>query len=388
MPVTAEATKPCDPPLERVSAIDALRGLAALVVLMAHARSMLWVGVSETYRQHGWQPDLNAWLGYLSAPLGLGGRGVTLFFVLSGYCIHRRSAQLLAANPGARLNSMVFFVRRFWRIYPTYFAALLVTALIDGWLAGWTGSSPPGQDNSLYAFLISCVSLQGYLAPHFGSNGVFWTLAMEVHLYAAYPLLFVLSRRWGPQGALLCTLFAGMGYVVVDALTGLERRLPHRFEIGPVFLPYWFTWTIGFFLAEVEAGRAADWGDRRWRLLGTGGLAAGLALTVTGHHYVAEVGWALFFAALLRWSLVPEGRRFWNRRFGLGLALVGFFSYSLYAIHAPLLRVFQSLLAPTHPQKFATLWPALGGVACVIPVAWLFFRMVEWWSIKKSARQR
>ena len=84
MPVTAEATKPCDPPLERVSAIDALRGLAALVVLMAHARSMLWVGVSETYRQHGWQPDLNAWLGYLSAPLGLGGRGVTLFFVLSG----------------------------------------------------------------------------------------------------------------------------------------------------------------------------------------------------------------------------------------------------------------------------------------------------------------
>ena len=40
MPVTAEATKPSDPQLERVSAVDALRGLAASVVLMAHARQV------------------------------------------------------------------------------------------------------------------------------------------------------------------------------------------------------------------------------------------------------------------------------------------------------------------------------------------------------------
>lgn len=371
----------------RLSSIDALRGLAALVVVLYHARGSWWIGASETYRHYGLSLNVNAWLGYISVPLSLGNLGVTLFFVLSGYCIHRRGANLLAANTSEQPDWRGFFARRFFRIYPTYLAALLLTALIDACLASRTGNSPQGQDNSLFAFLVSCLSLQGYLAPHFGSNGVFWTLAMEMHLYFAYPLLFLLSRRWGPMNTLLFTLLVGFSYIAADRVFDLEARLPHRFQCGPVFFPYWFTWTLGFFLAEVEAGRVEDFGVSQWRLVGFGGFAVGLVLTLIGFKYPAEMCWALFFAALLSWSLKRNGNQFWSGKPGLVLAGIGVFSYSLYAIHAPLLLAFHAFFGPAG-HRFVTIWPAIGGAACVIPVSWLFFRLVECWSIKKAARQR
>jgi len=369
--------------LNRVSAIDALRGLAALSVLIYHARSMFWVGLVETYHRSGLRLHFNAWLGYLSVPFSYGGLGVTLFFVLSGYCIHRRGARMLAKDPCATLDCRAFAVRRFWRIYPTYVAALLLTALIDWWISGKPAIPNPGQDNSMFAFVISLLTLQGYFASFFGSNGVFWTLAMEVHLYAVYPILFLLSRRFGPRKTVLFTLFAALGYLAADQLIGIERHLPYRFDRGPVFLPFWFTWAMGFYIAELEAGRAGDFKERVWKLLMAGGFLVGLTLMLNGSYAIAEIFWALFFAGLLRWSLKPEGKHFWSRWFGVGLAFVGVFSYSLYAIHAPLLQLYGFLIKLNYQHKFTTLWPAIGGAVFAVASAWVFFRLIEWWSIRK-----
>jgi len=80
--------------LNRISSLDALRGLAALMVLVYHARGMFWVGFTQIYREHGLRPGFNAYLDYLFMPFSYGSLGVTLFFVLSGYCIHRRGARM------------------------------------------------------------------------------------------------------------------------------------------------------------------------------------------------------------------------------------------------------------------------------------------------------
>jgi peptidoglycan/LPS O-acetylase OafA/YrhL len=373
-------------PLNRISSIDSLRGIAALAVLFYHARAMLWVGLTETYRHFGFQPDFNAWLGYVSVPFSLGNLGVTLFFVLSGYCIHRRGATALASGNCANLAYKTFFARRFWRIYPTYVAALLLTALIDWWLTNTTGASHPTQNNSFFAFCVSLFTLQGYLAPHFGSNGVFWTLAMEVHLYAAYPLLFLFSNKFGANKTLLTTLCISLGYVVANAAFHIDDYLPYRFQRGPVFLPYWFTWAAGFYVAEIEAGRVSDFDQRLWKLLVTGGIAGGLALTLTRNHLLAEMLWALFFAGLLRWSLGPRGIRFWSKSFGVVLALIGVFSYSLYAVHAPLLQIYHAGISSDLNHKFATLWPAIGGAAFALVAGWAFFVIVEQWSIRRPSK--
>jgi peptidoglycan/LPS O-acetylase OafA/YrhL len=80
----------------------------------------------------------------------LGGVAVDLFFVLSGYCIHRRGARELATNPKASLDLKQYAIRRIWRIYPTYVAALFLTALIDAYVkANYPLQFAAGQDNSI-----------------------------------------------------------------------------------------------------------------------------------------------------------------------------------------------------------------------------------------------
>jgi peptidoglycan/LPS O-acetylase OafA/YrhL len=380
--VTTKPDRHLSESLNRVESIDALRGFAALMVVIYHARGMFWVGCSETYHRYGFHPDFSALIGYISVPLSYGSLGVTLFFVLSGYCIHRQGARKLAENRGTAFNFRAFAVRRFWRIYPTYVAALLVTALVDAWIAARTGAWDPHQDDSPYAFVMSLLTMQGYLAYYFGSNAVFWTLAMEVHLYLAYPLLFALTRRFGPRITVLFTLAVAMLYLAADACFHIEQHLTYRFERGPIFLPYWFTWAAGFYIAEMEAGRVPDFSHWIWRGLMATGLLIGLVLTNIGANEAADIFWALFFAGLLRWSLQPSGRRFWAGRFGLGMAFIGVFSYSLYAIHAPVLHLIHSFAVGPDDRKLMTIWPALGATLLAIVVAWIFFQLVERWSLR------
>jgi peptidoglycan/LPS O-acetylase OafA/YrhL len=369
--------------LDRVSSIDALRGLAALSVVIYHARNIFWVGLAQTYHRTGFHPNFNSYLGYLSAPFNYGWLGVTLFFVLSGYCIHRRGAQMLVKDPAVKIDYRAFAVRRFWRIYPTYFAALVLTAGIDWIIATRLGSNFPQRDDSMAAFGVSLLTLQGYLAPFFGSNGVFWTLAMEVHLYIAYPVVFLLSRKFGPGKTLLFTLVIGLGYLALNGIFGIEQHLPYRFQRGPVFLPYWFTWAAGFYLAEAEAGRADNLAKAWWRAAMVLGALTGTGLGLCGFHVLADMFWALFFVGLLRWSLQPQGKRFWSGWLGVGLAYIGVFSYSLYATHGPVLELCYRFMAPNPPYKFMTLWPAIAAVMIAVASAWLFFQLIERWSIRK-----
>ena len=374
--------QPQDGALQRDTAIDALRGLAALSVLLFHARGMFWVGFVQTYRQNGLGLNFNAWLGYLSEPFSYGFLGVNLFFVLSGYCIHRRGALMLAKNPQATLDYGAFAARRFWRIYPTYVAALIITALVDAWIAGRQFVPAGEQDNSVFAFIVSLLSLQGYFATYFGDNAVFWTLAIEIHFYLAYPILFHLSKIYGPRKTVLFTLALAVAYIAADKLVGIENHLPYRAVQGPVFIPYWFTWATGFFLAEVEAGRTKDLGEVTWKILMVCGFLIGFPQVFhDAHPELADLFWALFFAGFLRWSLKPQGKDFWSGWLGASLAFVGVMSYSLYAIHNPMLQFFHTLVTPAFHYKFESFLPTIAAVLFVLPCAWLFFQLIEKWSI-------
>jgi hypothetical protein len=59
----------------------------------------------------------------------LGGFGVAIFFVVSGFCTYQSYTQTTRPEAG------VFFIRRFFRIYPPYRLTLLTFALVVPLLA-------------------------------------------------------------------------------------------------------------------------------------------------------------------------------------------------------------------------------------------------------------
>src|SRR4051794_17084576 len=94
----------------RLSAVDGLRAAAALWVLLFHMRAFsgvqLWPGLDLLVRS--------------------GSTGVSLFLVLSGFCLYSP----YAGGRLARFNGREFFRRRIRRLLPAYYASLLVMVAV------------------------------------------------------------------------------------------------------------------------------------------------------------------------------------------------------------------------------------------------------------------
>ena len=219
----------------RLYSIDALRGLAALAIVIFHARPMLWVGVREIWNTYGISLNPNAILGYLTIPLSFGGFAVDLFLVLSGYSLHRKGAFLLENNPDFDMDIKKYFIRRFSRIYPVYFAALVLTAIVHLWVKNQVPSLVEGEDNSIFAFIMSVFSLQGIFAPSFAHNSVFWYLAVQIHLYLIYPLVFHLIKKFDVNIVLLSFAFLSFSYIAFNAYFDFNSALfPYKGSGDPL----------------------------------------------------------------------------------------------------------------------------------------------------------
>jgi peptidoglycan/LPS O-acetylase OafA/YrhL len=340
--------------------IEALRGFAALLVAYFHCRQVTWIGMEAFHASHASLANPGTIAAWLTLPVAWGSAGVPIFFVISGYSIHRSGAARLFANPGFRLDARQFWLRRFVRIYPVLLAALLLTFAVDSISLTLLPVSHKILDIGPQAFLVNLFSLQGVAGKTYGSNGALWTLSLEVQFYLLYPLVFALRRRFG-----MPVVIAGIAVInVVSALT-LQRH-----DII-VFTSYWFSWILGAWIAEA-------------RLRGSRGFpfaysaAALFAVAGCGAFHFGQYGafqlWACAFACYLVKALArPSGG-------GRGVvvpvfAKIGDFSYSLYLIHLPLFVLLGSLLYRSALQP--AIWPSFGFTLAVLPVAWIFYWLVE-----------
>jgi peptidoglycan/LPS O-acetylase OafA/YrhL len=377
------ATGPAAAPAQRVDMarptaaaketfIDAMRGMAALLVAYFHCRQVAWVGLHHFHEAVGFSLEPSVLLGYLTMPVAWGSAGVSIFFVISGYCIHRNPAARLAADPSYRLDAPIFWARRFARIYPVLFAALLLTLAFDS----ISLSLPPVNHKILSigpkAFLISLFSLQGLLAHPYGSNGALWTLSIEVQFYVVYPLLFAARRRFGMPAVM----------AVIAALNVISGYL-----LEPVwiyfFTSYWFSWTLGAYLAERRVA-AADLAltqrqTLRWRLAAVALAMLGCAIfnySVYIGQYIAFQLWALGFACFMRTTLKPDGVQLAHSSLLMRtLARCGLFSYSLYVIHLPIFICLQSIFFRSALQL--SILPTFAFMPVAIGAACLFYLCIE-----------
>ncbi|MEP6732346.1 MAG: acyltransferase [bacterium] len=152
----------------RQSQLDSLRALSVICVVFVHTRT---------------RGNL---LGDL-APLA-----VALFFVLSGFLITgilldaRARAEAEGAGRGGVLRS--FYLRRFLRIFPLYYAVLLVAVLL-------------GEPVTRHYIAELATYRTNFLLARLGNNLApitpLWSLAVEEHFYVFWPLIALFASRRG-----------------------------------------------------------------------------------------------------------------------------------------------------------------------------------------------
>jgi peptidoglycan/LPS O-acetylase OafA/YrhL len=365
-----------------VADIDVFRGVAALVVAAMHAREITWVGIREFWATHGTHLTPATLLGYGTFPLVWGSIGVPIFFVLSGYCIHRRQAVARARRANNTnsfaLSSSNFLLRRFFRIYPVIAGALLLTLACDWASRHYFPNSVKLGDTGASAFLVNLFSVQGLAGPTYGSNMPLWTLSIEVQFYLLYPVLLIAMARLGN----LATFWALVALNVVSYFLFQTRGLL-------LFSSFYVSWYLGALVAEAEAAQVyADHlrspGIRAGMYaIGFAGLGLGCLLFFRS-NYVAFQIWAFAFAvflfAVLKRSKSRPGPL--SRLF----AWLGTFSFSLYIIHLPVIVLIHSIAFRSVHQP--GLGPFYATLAAVIGCAYLFSLVFERPALALSQRAR
>src|SRR5271156_2613261 len=151
----------------RIPQLDAVRGLAILVVMM-HNTSMKY-------------PILHS-----EQLFGAGWMGVDLFFVLSGLLI----TGILLDTKGSAGYFKNFYVRRVLRIWPLYYSLIFFMFVVVRFLSASEFRTVMQQSSPWWAFPLF---LQNFLIPistnAAGPLGVTWSLAIEEQFYVIWPLL-------------------------------------------------------------------------------------------------------------------------------------------------------------------------------------------------------
>lgn len=292
------------------ASLEAIRFLAALCVVFHHAPVPEFLGSSES-----------AALVFRSAFFGAA--AVTVFFVVSGFCIH---ASYTKAPPA---DWRSYFVRRYVRILGPLLCVLAPASLLG-------------------------VSYHPYL------GWVTWSLIAELIYYTAYPLLRVARYKLG-WPVLLVVTFTASFYAVdppaVDAST-LNGVLAFVLRDAVRCLP---AWLIGCLLAELVVGRSIIVADARtaWAArFALWGLAAAAAVA----HYQGIVPlhatMTLFALPVGTWLYFEIG----SNNAPAPLVYLGAASYSLYLTH-PL--IIYGIVPALRPYGMPRDWLILV-VLCVI----------------------
>ena len=304
---------------QRLVFLDGMRALAALAVVFHH--NYQTVTGDGSIRRH------------LSV-LGYGNFAVAVFIVVSGF-----SLAIAASRRGHRQPFWTFIGRRAWRIVPPYLAALILSTLLIVSVIGtrtgtpWDGVlplSPAGVG-------VNALLLQD-LVPARAPNHVFWSIAIEWHLYFLFPLLFALRRRVSRW------CLVALAVLACGALWPAYAGDPYA-GFPPQFLPLF---VLGVVSGDLVGGQQAGAVDpSRWlqpALAFTAVVVAAPLVVLLARadesFFAAELLLgsvvALFIVALSRGPISHPARRLLECR---PMAWVGLFSYSLYLTHAPVLQV-------------------------------------------------
>ncbi|WP_318392680.1 acyltransferase [Enterobacter sp.] len=334
--------------------VQALRGLAALSVMLFHFRFNLnatWPGLGD---------KLFIW----------GASGVDLFFLISGFVI----TLTIKKTPADFSGVLTFFKRRALRILPAYYVILLLTFFLSGAMSVFHYSDKTLNFISSLIFQPAYTNNAPFYIDDSGMYNIRWTLNYEIYFYLAIGVLALIPMR----------LFAFAGYfiltlIVLPLACGQTFTLsPAGYDLGIKQLNLITNPIIFLFLAGMVLGYLYP------LLLRANGrvmavlLAVSLGMTIwffsNGQyqgHGVLSSGWLYFL--ILAFAIGAE--KTLGRYVPDVLVRLGDISFSLYLIHTLVNKTLRKRLEGVGMEPGLLMF--IAAIVLALLFAWLSWRYIE-----------
>ena len=366
--LTTDMVKMGTPSKEHLQFLDHLRGVAILSVFVYHS-----LGAAFGESQLPWGRFFSDFHGVSRSfafltPVTFGWAGVALFFVISGFCIHLSFAR----SPDHDWNR--FFVRRFFRIFPPYCAALVLFACFFPTTKVHLDSQAGLSQFASHLFLVHNLGEKSF----YGINPAFWSIAVEVQLYLLYPLLLALVKRVGWARALLFLGILEIALRCFDGvfLTATGQELPRLASGLPLY--FWFSWAIGAAVADAFIRKSPlPFLSTSWKMWFLFAIFAGMIKPLSSFSFLL---FSLATAAAIAGALSKSSSESpgWPRLTS-HLGQLGLWSYSFYLLHQPLVLAISSIIAALnvglHPLLVFAL--CLGSYPLVVKISAFSYKYCE-----------
>jgi peptidoglycan/LPS O-acetylase OafA/YrhL len=333
----------------KFDALDGLRGIAVLTVFVSHTS--------------GAGQQITPWTNFH----GTGHLGVYLFFVLSGFLL----GYSLLHRP---IHLRRFYLRRFFRIAPLYYAVL--TGVF------WVQQATKHKDKTS---LFISDRWHGYFLHllFYRGESVFWSVAAEFEFYFILPLFVLFLNRQGNRAAWTLAALA-VGYFAWGFSVGTGHLPPaYAPRVAEILQPsqYLDVFLCGILAAYIFTNKKAHhWytAHRHWlnpaslalavivalgSAAGVGDYFFGVRHAMPILHFCSLV-YGLAFSAILLATLYGSPVLLRAFRF-MPLRIIGVTGFSWYLLHLPLVRFVGRMYGDHAPQSlmFATSFLLVGTVA-------------------------
>jgi peptidoglycan/LPS O-acetylase OafA/YrhL len=354
--------------------LDALRGVAAFLVLLAHWRQAFFQDF-ETSAHYGFLVSI------ANAATGLSHQAVMIFFVLSGYLV---GGSVLRAVKEGNWSWRDYLLARLTRLYIVLLPALVLGAGLDwiglhfsgqGAIYGTSGRAGlialnVGPSLTVRTFLANVFFLQNLPVPGnsgvfrtFGSNIPLWSLSFEFSYYIAFPFVVLAlshGKRW----------YLRLAYLALLVVWG--------WFVGRTVVIYSILWLLGAAIHSLPPFPT----QRPWARRGA--LAVALAVMMlsfigmrTGPPWAMD---ALFGECAAAFIWIAASRAAgpvpgWYARVAHGASKN---SYTLYLVHLPFLVFLKAMLhVPLFRPSWQSLLIAFGLMALILAYVRVVYLLFE-----------
>jgi peptidoglycan/LPS O-acetylase OafA/YrhL len=355
--------------IQYLPAVDILRGVAAVWILLFHAHHMLGSILREGIQFNKykmWEYSLNP----LLVPLLEGHTAVALFMVLSGFIFTWGAF-------GKHVYFKPFITNRLLRIYPLYLSLMFI------------GLAAYPKDFNLLNVIMLIFALGDFSRVNLGGfTAMAWAIAVEFQFYILFPLLFTIASK-SPKKVIIGWISAAIILRVLVIMLGGNARDVSYWHLGGRLDQFLLGMGVAFWL-KTNPPKS----EHLHRMIVYGSVAV-VGVLFFFHllgGWPSNGGWKVIWPTIegLMWSVVIAGfvgfNYFKESKFGCIqtiLIWIGIRSFSIYLLHYPIIRLFS-----IHPEWMLRLtghwrYDALINIMLLIVPVTMLISQITWFAIEK-----